>query len=119
METKKQRRNSFAYRTVSQRIPPFFNRYLRYNQFLVVRSLTPVPDSRQVSWLKDPYLPLSSQAMPSDAFCSRLPYHSDEIVQDFHLLPFYLLLGAAQHQIPLQNCSREAPVVLFDLSAEV
>ena len=52
-------------------------------------------NSRQVSWLADPRamtafpIPLESVTVHDNGHA--LPAYSDEIVQDFHLFPFYLL----------------------------
>ena len=95
---------------------------IRYDQVLVVRGKAPVPDGRQVSWLMDPRARWPSQRT-SVACSPALPNHSDEIVQDFHLFPFYPLACGSPHQghrSPM-NLLRSAPLPapeLADILAE-
>ena len=71
---------------------------LRYNQFLVIWGIAPVPGSGQVSWLKDQRPPppsrVNTQWPMQKHPGGRLPYHSDEIVRDLRPFPFYPFLCA-------------------------
>lgn len=61
----------------------------RYDQFLVAWDMLPIPKLRQVSWLMALHTGPPSQRKVSGMNGPVFPNHSDEIVQDLHLFPFY------------------------------
>lgn len=98
-----QKRGLFGWQIDSAKRPLAEAQALRYNQFLVIWSVT-LLYQQQAGFLTERSSPTAAfpGKMPSDRRRTRhgcgFPYHSDEIVRDLHPLPFYPLRRAKHGQ---------------------